>query len=361
MRLLHVLTALTTGAALTALAAPPATGAPPPPDPLVGGLVGPLQLDVTASGRILVAQSFAGVLSEVRADGTSRTVLTQQGSINGVAARRGRIAFLYSTTTPGDPGAGKLKVRARDGAIRTVANLAAFEREQNPDSGRSYGFRGLSAECAAQLPDEFIGAEPYPGAVDSNPYALANAPDGGWYVADAGGNDVLHVSRRGAVKVVHVARAQRLVVTAEAAAAVDLPDCVVGKTYAFEGVPTDVEVSATGRLFVSLLPGGPESPALGARGKVVRVDPRTGKTKAVASGLLAATNVALAPRGRLFVTELFAGRVTRVDLRTGRTRTTLEAPLPAAVEYADGRLVVSINALPAPDTAPDGQIVVLRR
>ncbi len=55
-------------------------------------------------------------------------------------------------------------------------------------------------------------------------------------------------------------------VTKESAAALELPDCVVGVTYAFEPVPTDVEVGKDGYLYVTTLPGGPESPALGARG-----------------------------------------------------------------------------------------------
>jgi hypothetical protein len=168
------------------------------------------------------------------------------------------------------------------------------------------------------VPDEVGGGEPYPGLVDSHPYAVAKAPKGGWYVADAAGNDILRVSREGRIRVVHVARPQRMKVTQAMATALDLDDCVVGESHAFEGVPTDVEVARSGRLIVSLLPGGPEEPSMGARGSVVRIHPGTGKSRTVANGILGATNVALAPRGRIFVTELFGNKISVV--RKGRMR-----------------------------------------
>lgn len=357
MKLSSALSALTATAAAAALVVPPATAAPATPETLASGLVGPLHLDVNAKGRILVSQSFAGLVSRVHPDGTIRNLVKQHGFVGGVAARKGRMAFTYSN----ESGVSKLKVRRADGSVRVVADLGAFEAEHNPDSKRTYGFLDLAPECASQLPPDVPGGEPYTGIAESNPYALANAPGGGWYVTDAGGNDVLRVSPNGAIKVVYVTRPQRTVITAEAAESLGLPACTVGETYAFEGVPTDVEVSRRGRLFVSLLPGGPESPALGARGKVLKVDPRTGRSRVAASGLVSATNVALAPRGRMFVAELFANKVTAVNLRTGQKRTALRAPLPAAVEYAGGRLVVAVNVLPPEDGPPDGQIVVARR
>ena len=82
------------------------------------------------------------------------------------------------------------------------------------------------------------------------------------------------------------------------------------KTYAFEAVPTDVEVGKDGWLYVSTLPGGPEDPSLGARGRVYRVDPRTGKNQLIARGFAGATNLALGKRGEIYVTELFAGRIS---------------------------------------------------
>jgi hypothetical protein len=90
-------------------------------------------------------------------------------------------------------------------------------------------------------------------------------PGDAWVVGDAGGNDLLKVDKHGRITVLSVLPRQPSVITAEAAAGLGLPDCVVGATYNFEAVPTDVEVAADGKLIVSLLPGGPEDPSLGVR------------------------------------------------------------------------------------------------
>ena len=59
--------------------------------------------------------------------------------------------------------------------------------------------------------------------------------------------------------------------------------CTVGHKFYFEPVPTDVEVH-DGLLYVTTLPGGPEDPSLGARGKVYTVDPATGDVTKIGSG-----------------------------------------------------------------------------
>jgi hypothetical protein len=119
------------------------------------------------------------------------------------------------------------------------------------------------------------------------------------------------VSRSGKISTLAVLPAQPATITPEAAAALGLDPCVGGVSYAFEAVPTDVEVGQDGFLYVTVLPGGPESAALGARGKVYKVNPWNGRVKEIASGLLGATNLALSG-GRIYVTEFFAGRIARV-------------------------------------------------
>ena len=75
-----------------------------------------------------------------------------------------------------------------------------------------------------------------------------------------------------------------------------MPGCVVGHKFWFEPVPTDVEVHG-GMLYVTTLPGGPEDPSLGARGRVYTVDPDTGDPRrwARAPG---ATDLAVSPRAK---------------------------------------------------------------
>lgn len=321
-------------------------------DPIASGLVGPLQIDVGSQGQVYVGQAFAGILTKVRPNGTTKDLVTEPNGVAGVASRGYNVAYTASFGTEKNPVA-LLKRRFANGTVRTVANLGRFEKRRNPDAVNWYGFRNLSKKCAAQVPAEVPGATPYQGQVDSNPYAVANAPDGGWYVADAGGNDILKVSRSGRISVVRVIRPQKYVVTAEAAQANGLPDCTVGKTYAFEPVPTDVEVNRRGYLIVSLLPGGPEDASAGARGAVMRIDPSDGEFTMLAKGFLGAANVAVASHGRIFVSELFGNRISM--LRHGTITPVADVASPSGLEWSRGRLYASV------DVSGAGSIVTVSR
>ena len=200
--------------------------------------------------------------------------------------------------------------------------------------------------------DAPVSGRPYAGIYESHPYAVANDLKGGWYVADAAANAILHVGRGGRTTVAAVLPAQKVTVTEGLADEIDLPDCTIGEKYAFEPVPTDVEVvPATGKLIVSLLPGG-ELPGTGA---VYRVNPRTHSAVRLARGFSGATNVALGRRGRIFVAELFADRIS--VLRDGRIRTVVEEPglMPAGVEFVRGTLYASTGIF------GEGQIVTIER
>ena len=287
-------TALCLAAPSSATAAPPSVS-----DPIATGLIGPLQFDVGDHGQVYVGENFAGLLTRIAPSGRKKVLYGEEdGEVGGVASDGHEVAWTYTQASepPGEtlarlgsmrrPAASArgavdipdalLRTRSAKGKVSTLADLAAYEVRHNPDGGQSYGFQGLSDECAASVPD-YIGGEPYPGIVESHPYAVANALGaGGWYVADAAANAILHVSPRGRVSLVDVLPAQKVAITAEAAQMLGLPECTVGKKYAFEPVPTDVEVDqATGKLVVSLLPGGPEDDSLGARGAVYRVNPKT--------------------------------------------------------------------------------------
>jgi hypothetical protein len=151
-----------------------------------------------------------------------------------------------------------------------------------------------------------------------------------WVVADASANALLKVDNRGHVRTLAVLPPQPTEITAEMAEALGLPSCVAGVTYSFEPVPTDVEVGKDGFLYVTTLPGGPESPVLGARGKVWRVNPYTGAAKVIATGFLGATNLAIGKHGQIYVVELFAGQISVV--RNGHPQPYLARPGVVAVE-----------------------------
>jgi hypothetical protein len=238
----------------------------------------------------------------------------------------------------------------RDGTTELVADIWAYEQAANPDAGNTYGFESISDECAAQLPAE-LGPPQYPGQLDSNPFGVLIADDGRTYIADAGGNAILSVDRRGKVRTVAVLPPQPTVISAEGAAALGLPACAVGLTYDFEPVPTDVEMGRDGALYVTTLPGGPEDPSLGARGSVWRVHPRTGNVKQIATGFLGATNLAVTPKGTIYVSEIFAGRISKVA--GGGPVGVVDVPAPSGLEYADGKLYVSY------DVFADGKVATV--
>jgi hypothetical protein len=177
---------------------------------------------------------------------------------------------------------------------------------------------------------------------DSHPYAVSALPNDAWVVADAGGNDLLKVDKNGRISVISVLPRQPATITADAAAAFGLPDCVVGVVYNFEAVPTDVHLASNGRYITSLLPGGPESPALGARGSVVSVNPANGNATRLATGLLGATSVALGPNGKIFVSELFGGKISLVDKGKVSTYVNIDAPL--GLTYFKGTLYAGTAA-----------------
>jgi hypothetical protein len=329
---------LTSALTSVALLAPPAQAATTV-DVITAGLAGPLQMDLDQdAGRLVVAESFAGLLTEVDEDGT-KTVLHQakNSEVSGVAVEGDEVAFLTTRNNERNPGAFLKLLTA--GGVDKVADLLAFETEENPDQFRKYGFMGLDKSCKRKLPKN-AGVRPYRGIVESHPYALAEVPGGGWYVADAAGNSILEVTPYGEVSTVAVLPRQRAVVTKAGAEANGFPKCVAGETFAFESVPTDVEVDDDGQLVVSLLPGGPEDPSLGARGSVVRVDPATGRSTEIAKGFASATNVAL-DGDVIYVSELFGDKITAID---GDNVTTYRnVPTPTALESVDGTLLATVN------------------
>jgi hypothetical protein len=329
---------------------------PPTVHVLSSDYVFPLQFAV-AHGKVYVADSATATLTVL--GGTSPIATgPSAGDLAGVDVNRdGRPAIAY-TSTDFSTGAATLTVLRR-GRGSVIADLSGFEQTKNPDSAVHYGVHNPSQcviDAFASSPDGPPAT--YQGLVDSHPYAVADARGSSWWVADAGGNDVLRVDERGRVSLVAVLPRQPTVITAAMAAAVGLPDCVVGVTYNFEPVPTDVEQGPDGMLYVSTLPGGPEDQSFGARGSVYRVNPRTGHATRLATGFAGATNVAVAPNGRIYVAELFAGRIS--VLSGGTAKLLVDLPNVAAVEYANGSLYASTMAPTDQTGNPTGPGTIVR-
>ncbi len=150
---------------------------------------------------------------------------------------------------------------------------------------------------------------------------------------------------------ISVLPAQPVKISATFAASMGLPACVVGLTYKFEAVPTDVEIGPRGALYVTTLPGGPEGPNSGNPGSVYRID-RSGHPARIATGFAGATNLAIDPCGNIFVAQIGSGTIAKVV--RGKPQTVLSLPGVVGVEYANGHLYASTSITAATEGAQNG-------
>lgn len=332
---------------------------PPSPNTQVisTAVAAPFNLEVSRRG-VLVADGGLNLIGKVGEDGSLTTVAADQPGASGVALSRNRKTMAFATTDSNpdthENSASGLHIWGPRGQ-RSYIDTFAYETAHNPDGVIRYGVTDPSpcvtdAFNAAGIPVS------YEGLLDSHAYSVA-AYRGGWLVADAGANVVWQVDRDGTLSTLTVLPAQPLTFTAEHAQALGLPACVVGVTYLFESVPTDVEVGADGKIYISTLPGGPESPALGARGAVFSLNAKNGKLKTVATGFLGATNIALAANGDIYVAELFASKISVVH--RGQVSTFLDLPGVVAVETYGGSVWAATMGDPGSQTP--GTIVEVPR
>ena len=281
-----------------------------------------------------VADGGLSQVVRVRRDGTLKTIVSDAPGTSGLAfSRHGR--YMAYTTTEGGGGeppapitASRLNINGPHGS-HVYADTLAYEKANNPDQHVRYGVRHPSKCVKDALKGVFSDQVSYKGLVDSHAYSVARYKKK-WVVADAGGNDLLWVTNRGKIRTLAVLPSQPAKITQEFAAANKLRDCVVGVTYKFEAVPTDVEVGRDGYLYVTTLPGGPEDASLGARGKVYRVNPHNGHIKLIASGFLGATNLAIGKHHKIFVSEFFGGQISVI--KHGKAHKYLSLPGVVAVE-----------------------------
>lgn len=228
---------------------------------------------------------------------------------------------------------GQLLLTSPYGRIVPFANITRFEQKHDPD-GKGF---------------------------DSDPYAVL-AYGNGWLVADAAGNDVLRVDRRGHISVFHVFRN---VTTGACAGQFDPTPAFPGCNF----VPTSLAADRWGNVYVgglsSLTPG---------EAQVVKLD-KHGHTRARWGGFSAVTGVAVGRDGSLYVSQLFADEAHPIDpsvqgvltrIHNGY-RTNVDVPFPAgiAVDHHNNVFVSAFSILPdtgagIPGVDTSGQVWRLR-
>jgi hypothetical protein len=341
---------------------------------LASDLLGPWSVAADRDGTVYVSQNIAGTLERITRSGERTTVATvpEPGQeIGAVSTRRGEVYYAQGNQQAGE----FLLMRlGADGTSTELADLGQYEAEVNPDGAVEYGFTDLSPECAAQFPPpstEPPGPETtppgfYTGIVDTHPFASA-ATRNEVYVADAAGNDILRVGLDGEISTLAVLPPSAPFIATEALLeGTGYPACALGQPYVAEPVPTDIEIGPDGWLYVTLLPGGPEDPALGARGSVVKINPDTAEIVTVATGLAGATGLAIEPgTGVIGVTELTggadgSGQVAVILPYSTTPVAYIPVTSPAAIEYSDGKAYVTYNAAVFGEQGPEpGSLAVV--
>jgi hypothetical protein len=207
---------------------------------------------------------------------------------------------------------GRLLKIERPGQTRNVADIWAFERDVNPDGE--------------------VGNP----AIDTNPVdVLFDKSRDRFVVADAGGNGIYVVDKRGRVTALAVFP-NRLV-----------PNPFGGPDIPMQAVPTSVVMGPDGQYYVSQLTGFPFPPG-GAN--VYRVNPRTGAVSVFASGFTNIMDLAFGKNGTLYVLEidhdgLLGGSTDGGLFTVSRTGTKRQIALPPGTLTMPGGIAVGTDAL----------------
>lgn len=221
-----------------------------------------------------------------------------------------------------------------DGSLQMKADLAAYEGANDPD--------GLGP--------------------DSNPYGITVAKDGSRLVVDAGGNDLLRVTKDGRIRLLATFPNLDPVPFEPPSCFDQLPPEVQqqfpppGAPIPPQAVPTAVAVGPDGATYVGILSGFPF--AKGAA-KVYRIDKRTREVTTYAEGLTHVVGIAF-HRGVLHAVEMtqdsllepevcgnmVPGRVVAVH-PDGRQHTVVDdLPLPGGIAVGErGAIYVTVNSI----------------
>lgn len=355
-------------------------GGPPGPVRVVRGLNNPRQLTLLARQGLLVAEAGRGGDTEVPSPFTPSTFVGPTGSVSWVP-----VPGVQEEASPIRIVQGLLSSADADGSYAIGSNGVGARRLAEIDIPVTY----QSHELVEALPDDLqeqagtllrttIGAEPRvvadlarweiendpddsndTGDTISNPYA-ALAQRTRTLVADAGGNTVVAVDRRGDVSLFAL-----------------LPDPIFAYPGEFDSdaVPTSLAEDRDGTIYVGTL-----ASAIPDQAAVLVYGPDGGQPLDVIEGFSFISGVAVGRDGSLYVSELFfggdptdlaapVGQVTKVAPNGERTAIPVPFPGGVAVDrwnnvYVSAWSIAPADGLEGPDGTAvpdtDGQIWRLR-
>ena len=101
-----------------------------------------------------------------------------------------------------------------------------------------------------------------------------------------------------------------------------------------------------------------ESASSGPRKASSGIDPSTGRTTTVVTGLVTPTGVAVAGNGDLYVAELYRGVISKIVAGGHKVRTYVTLRLPAAVEVTPTGLLATSNSVPT-SSRSKGQVITI--
>jgi hypothetical protein len=290
---------------LSLLAAPAAAA---PNVVVADGMFNPRGIDLGRQGRLLVAESGAGVITEIQTKGPGAPTKSTFADLHpvmppgtgpvDVATRRHRAYVLVSTLEDpmGGSGNGLLVRILPNGQPSVVADIGAYQKT-DPDP--------------FDLPNEVEPPD------QTNPYGLALLRGGDILVADAANNDLLLVDDDGEIDT--VARFPTL--TVPWPAGLPIPGPPPGTPVQVESVPTAVAVGPDGAWYVSELTGFPFTKAAA---RIWRVEPGTedfncdatatsGPCRVVATGFTNVIDLAFDDDGTMYVLEVAKESLVAVD------------------------------------------------
>jgi len=260
-------------------------------------------LEAAPDGSLLAANAAAGIIELRKGEGSVVNPLPNVTDI----APIGR-GTMFAVTGQGEETSTMAQslVKVSRGKAKAIADLAQFEADVNPDGGE----------------------------IDSNPYGVAVLNGGKALVADAGGNSVLIVDRKGKVDWV-ATLPDEMESTANIQALAGCPAsgadfCFLPPELPTQAVATSVAVGPDGAYYVGELKGFPAPTGVS---KVWRIEPGTLHAQCgvdpacsvAVDGLTSIVDLNFGPDGTLYVVELDEASWAAVEIFQSPTGGTVDA------------------------------------